>query len=67
MVAAVFSSSPRKGWPAACFGGGEKGGDALLFFFFRWGVFSTEGDRGGIVSRGQVRRVDLVLEEEYSE
>lgn len=66
MVAAVFSSSPRKGWPAACFGGGEKGGDALLFFF-RWGVFSAEGDRGGIVSRGQVRRVDLVLEEEYSE
>lgn len=38
-----------------------------FFFFFRWGVFSTEGDRGGIVSRGQVRRVDLVLEEEYSE
>lgn len=54
-VAVVFSL--RKGRPAACFGGGEKGGKEMSCFFSRWGVFSVGGDRGAIVSRGQVRRV----------
>lgn len=54
-VAVVFSL--RKGRRAACFGGGEKGGKEMSCFFSRWGVFSVGGDRGAIVSRGQVRRV----------